>query len=86
MLKGRGNDNWAFAVKIYMILEGFVLFEETTLSDVDDRKARRKMMMAIDLFLYIHLKNKARVRGLWNKLKSLLTIEVSPEGSPYSET
>ncbi|CAH2104034.1 unnamed protein product [Euphydryas editha] len=71
-LRGRENyDDWAFAVENYMILEGVGLNDAITLTDMEDKKARAKIIMTIDPSLYTHIKNEKTVRDLWGKLKSL---------------
>lgn len=72
-LKGRENyDDWAFAVKNFMVLEGVDLDNiSPDLSDSEQVKAKAKLVMTIDPSLYAHIKTETTVNALWNKLRQL---------------
>ncbi|CAH2103269.1 unnamed protein product [Euphydryas editha] len=72
-LKGRENyDDWAFAAKNFLILEGIDVEQiPNTLSAAEDKKAMAKLIMTIDPTLFVHIKTQTNVGDLWNKLKKL---------------
>lgn len=72
-LKGRENyDDWAFAVKNFMVLEGVDLDNiSPDLSGSEQVKAKAKLVMTIDPSLYAHIKTEKTVNELWKKLRQL---------------
>lgn len=76
-LKGRENySEWCFAAENYLVLEGTlnsIKCEESkpAVSAEIDAKTRAKLILTIDPSIYVHIKEVASTKELWDKLKSL---------------
>ncbi|CAD7088053.1 unnamed protein product [Hermetia illucens] len=74
-LKGRENySEWCFAAENFLVLEGIVGCikpeHNVTPATADDSKTKAKVL-TIDPALYVHIKNVATSKELWNKLMML---------------
>ena len=70
-LNGRENyEEWAFAVENLLILESLqqCLVND---GDVNDDKAKAKIILTIEPSLYVHIKNETTTKALWTKLKRM---------------
>ncbi|GBP16424.1 hypothetical protein EVAR_10004_1 [Eumeta japonica] len=78
-LKGRENyDDWCFAAENVLILEGMadaikesLTLTATTAQKSDDMKTRAKLILTIDGFLYVHIRNTTTTYDLWKTLKNM---------------
>lgn len=70
-LKGRENyEDWAFAVENFLILEGMQDCIKKD-GDVNDAKAKAKIILTIDPVLYVHIKQESSAKSLWTKLQCM---------------
>lgn len=73
-LRGRENySEWAFAAENFLILEGMYDYIKTTKPEeaAADAKTKAKLILTIESSLYVHFKEVANTKQLWNKLKKL---------------
>lgn len=72
-LKGRENyDEWAFATRNFLLLEGIDIDQEpAVITEAEQKKAKAKLVLSIDPTLYVHIKNESTMSALWSKLKQL---------------
>ena len=76
-LKGRENyAEWCFAVENFLVLDGMLKCikpepGQPEVGATDDAKTKAKLILMIDPSIYVHIKNVASSKQLWDKLKTL---------------
>lgn len=72
-LLGRDNyEDWCFAVENFLVLEGLQKCLDGTETDtVQVAKAKAKLILTLDASLYVHVKEAASAKEVWDTLQKL---------------
>ncbi|VEN44023.1 unnamed protein product [Callosobruchus maculatus] len=72
-LLGRDNyEEWAFAVENFFVLEGLLKCIDGTETDAGTiAKAKAKLVLTLDASLFVHVKQAATAKEIWEKLRPM---------------
>nr|CAI5825264.1 unnamed protein product [Callosobruchus analis] len=79
-LLGRDNyEEWAFAVENFFVLEGLSKCIDGTETDAGTiAKAKAKLVLTLDASLFVHVKQAATAKEIWEKLRTILNYGLPP--------
>nr|CAI5843545.1 unnamed protein product [Callosobruchus analis] len=67
-------EAWAFAVENFFVLEGLSKCIDGTETDAGTiAKAKAKLVLTLDASLFVHVKQAATAKEIWEKLRTMYT-------------